>query len=92
MIPASIGMTHYFAKISFAYTKSPYDSISILQTQKYSTAGFTTSGTYSSTIQYRCQKNFILMVTDGQPNSISYLEQPSPILGNAGSTLPVFTA
>lgn len=64
---AMLEMTRYFAGESSYYGK---------------TAGIS-SGTYTSPIQYRCQKNFAIVITDGEPTQDDKLpgstSSPNPL-------------
>ena len=70
---AYIEMVHYFAGLTSAYNKLP-------NTSPYGTPNSTLR--YTSPIQYRCQKNFIIAVTDGDPTQDNQFAATDPILGS----------
>lgn len=80
---AYVEMVRYFAGMPSAYRKLP-------ATEPYAPND---SLRYTSPIQYRCQRNFIIAVTDGEPTQDNQFSSPDVVLGNiAGLTLDQATA
>ncbi|MEO8224613.1 MAG: PilC/PilY family type IV pilus protein, partial [Gammaproteobacteria bacterium] len=51
--------------------------------------GYFNSGTYVSPIQYRCQKNFVIVITDGYPTQDTDFPTNDPAdIANTGASLP----
>lgn len=93
---AYVEMVHYFAGLQSVYGKLPYPSTVTKSGSRYYTSP-NNSSRYESPIQYRCQKNFIIAVTDGIPTADDQFRN-DPILGNLSglgadtlNDLPVLT-